>query len=57
MVTLACRLAAYALLGIDPLKPNPDGADFHLMNAIDEELELDDELAAYLERCGGVLLP
>jgi hypothetical protein len=33
------RLDAYACLGIDPMNPNPDGSDFHLMNAIDTMLK------------------
>jgi hypothetical protein len=28
----------YRLLGIDPLEPNPDGSDYHLMNIIDEKV-------------------
>jgi hypothetical protein len=33
-----CR-RRYALLGIDWRDPNPDGSDYHLMNAIDAEVE------------------
>ncbi len=29
------RDAAYRAVGIDPSNPNPDGSDYHLMNAID----------------------
>jgi hypothetical protein len=28
----------YREVGIDPLNPNPDGSDYHLMNTIDEEI-------------------
>jgi hypothetical protein len=30
-------LAEYKKLGIDPANPNPDGSDYHLMNAVDDE--------------------
>lgn len=33
------RQARYKKVGIDPLNPNPDGSDFHLMNAIDAEID------------------
>lgn len=32
------RQRRYQELGIDPLHPNPDGSDNHMMDAIDEEL-------------------
>jgi hypothetical protein len=38
-ITPQHRTAAYARLGIDPLNPNPDGSDYHLMNVVDDELE------------------
>ena len=34
-------LAEYRRYGIDPLYPNPDGSDFHIMNAIDDKLRRD----------------
>lgn len=32
------RLRRYKELGIDPTNPNPDGSDYHLMNAVDDEI-------------------
>jgi hypothetical protein len=33
------RELEYRKHGIDPAHPNPDGSDYHIMNAIDEKLE------------------
>lgn len=30
------RLRYYKSLGVDPESPNPDGSDYHIMNAVDE---------------------
>lgn len=34
------RVKRYKQLGIDVLNPNPDGSDYHLMNAVDDDIEL-----------------
>lgn len=34
------RLRRYRAVGIDPLNPNPDGSDHHIMDAIDDEMAL-----------------
>lgn len=49
------RMRRYQELGIDPLNPNPDGSDHHLMDAVDAELAKPHVWPAHLPKDSGMI--